>query len=361
MDINEITQIKLLEDRNKFILPDGEKREIKEKRDFFKVEFNAENIRNLDKEHYFQGKGVKKGNFTYELEWNSKCLGGIGGGSVYKFGYEEDFNHLKKFIATIISAADSYETFYDEANLTNFSAEIITQSKLLKGVKRAFVGKVLSIYFPDIFLSIFGHQEFYLERLFNDYNPEYTGVELYFRNNLLLLNYKKKYFSDLSNDEFVYLLYKSFEIKRSTDPILNTNERIDEERVQALEVDHYQSLIHRNFSYLFKNQLTYYDEDYQGAHNGHFATDEVGTLDFLAKDTNDNFVVIELKKDSTDKTLGQILRYMGWVKENLCKEKQDVRGLIIAESKDNRLDYALKVISNVEFKKMKLYVEIQDI
>ncbi|MDI3484808.1 MAG: hypothetical protein PWQ50_28 [Methanolobus sp.] len=189
MEINENTKTRILEHLNEFILSDNDKSEIETKRHYFQSNFDAEQILSLDKEHYFQGKGIKKGNFTYELEWNSKCLGGIGGGSVYKFGYEEDFDELKKFMAMIVSATDSYETFYDaEGNLTEFSKRIISQSKQLKGVKRVFVGKVLSIYFPEIFMDIFTHQEFFLEKIFIDYNPEYTGVELYFKNINLMVD-----------------------------------------------------------------------------------------------------------------------------------------------------------------------------
>jgi len=71
-------------------------------------------------------------------------------------------------------------------------------------------------------------------------------------------------------------------------------------------------------------------------------------------------VVIELKRNSTDKTLGQILRYMGWVNKKLCKKNQKVKGIILAETKNNRLEYALTIVPNVIFKKMKLNVEIED-
>ena len=51
---------------------------------------------------------------------------------------------------------------------------------------------------------------------------------------------------------------------------------------------------------------------------------------------------------------------MGWVNKNLCKKNQKIKGLIIAEIKDNRLEYALTVTPNVTFRKMKLNVEIED-
>lgn len=43
-------------------------------------------------------------------------------------------------------------------------------------------------------------------------------------------------------------------------------------------------------------------------------------MDFLAveRETGD-FYVIELKRRASDKTIGQLARYMGWVQDELCK------------------------------------------
>ena len=38
---------------------------------------------------------------------------------------------------------------------------------------------------------------------------------------------------------------------------------------------------------------------------------------------------------------------MGWVKENLCKPKEDVRGLIICKNKDEKLEYAIKMVGDI--------------
>lgn len=74
----------------------------------------------------------------------------------------------------------------------------------------------------------------------------------------------------------------------------------------------------------------------------------IGNIDLLAVDKEKKeFVVIELKKGrSSDVVTGQILRYMGWVKENLAKD-HNVRGIIIVKEKDERLQYALKMIPTV--------------
>lgn len=75
---------------------------------------------------------------------------------------------------------------------------------------------------------------------------------------------------------------------------------------------------------------------------------DIGPMDILAKDKKTgSYVVIELKKNQTsDDTIGQVARYMGWVNEKL--KDSNVKGIIIAQAYDKKLEYALKMINNVE-------------
>jgi hypothetical protein len=74
----------------------------------------------------------------------------------------------------------------------------------------------------------------------------------------------------------------------------------------------------------------------------------IGPIDILAKDkTTGSYVVIELKRNQTsDDTIGQVSRYMGWVSENL--DDPDVRGIIISGKYDEKLHYAQKLINSVD-------------
>ncbi len=74
---------------------------------------------------------------------------------------------------------------------------------------------------------------------------------------------------------------------------------------------------------------------------------EMGLIDILAKEkSSGNYVVIELKKNQTsDDTVGQLARYMGWIKKRFSTE---VKGIIIAGMKDKKLEYALGVVPNTE-------------
>ena len=61
--------------------------------------------------------------------------------------------------------------------------------------------------------------------------------------------------------------------------------------------------------------------------------------------------MVELKLlRSSDETVGQILRYIGWVKENLAREDGNVQGLIISDTADAYIKYALKGVSDIELK-----------
>jgi len=81
-----------------------------------------------------------------------------------------------------------------------------------------------------------------------------------------------------------------------------------------------------------------------------FKTD-AGIIDILAvsKDKT-QLLVIELKKGrASDVVVGQILRYMGYVKEELAEDNQTVKGVIIALDDDERIRLALKMVNNIEF------------
>ena len=93
--------------------------------------------------------------------------------------------------------------------------------------------------------------------------------------------------------------------------------------------------------------------DEQGQNGRQYSTD-VGTIDLLCRN-KDDWVIVELKKGrSSDRVVGQISRYIGWVSENLA-EGRDVRGIIIVHEFDPKLKYAVLAHQNLELK----YYEIQ--
>lgn len=74
---------------------------------------------------------------------------------------------------------------------------------------------------------------------------------------------------------------------------------------------------------------------------------DVGIIDILATDKkNKNHVVIELKRNQTnDEVLGQIKKYMGWVKVH--KKDNNVIGIIVAKQFDKKFYYAMQMEKDV--------------
>lgn len=81
-----------------------------------------------------------------------------------------------------------------------------------------------------------------------------------------------------------------------------------------------------------------------------YATD-VGIIDILCIDKNENYVVIEIKKGrASDKVVGQIQRYLNWVQNNLAKEKK-VRGVIVCK------EYNKKIVSSINISKIPIEIK----
>jgi restriction system protein len=81
-----------------------------------------------------------------------------------------------------------------------------------------------------------------------------------------------------------------------------------------------------------------------------YATD-TGPVDILAisKDKKE-LLVVELKKGrASDAVVGQVLRYMGFMTQELAEPGQSVRGVVIALDDDQRMRRALVMTPNISF------------
>jgi hypothetical protein len=87
-------------------------------------------------------------------------------------------------------------------------------------------------------------------------------------------------------------------------------------------------------------------EDPTGRDGVEYPTD-VGPIDILARDSNEDFVVFELKlSKGPDQAVGQALRYMGWVSKHLARSKK-VSGVIVAREIDDKLKYAVSLVPSI--------------
>ena len=77
----------------------------------------------------------------------------------------------------------------------------------------------------------------------------------------------------------------------------------------------------------------------------------VGEIDILARDrSTGDWVVIELKKGRSDDTVvGQILRYMGWIRKHKAGSGEKVTGIIITGDTSDRIRYALYASEGIDF------------
>ena len=123
---------------------------------------------------------------------------------------------------------------------------------------------------------------------------------------------------------------------------------------------HLEDFIEHNWSKIgWGRPLVLYQE---GDQSGRQFPAGVWSIDFLATDkkTND-FVVIELKRhQASDAAVGQVLRYIAWVRKNVAKSGQNVQGIIVAHEVDDALRHAISELSNVSIKTYSVTFTLQE-
>ena len=131
--------------------------------------------------------------------------------------------------------------------------------------------------------------------------------------------------------------------------LISNDATIEDPSVFALE-KHLEDFLVQNWNQTeLGKKYDIYKED--GVILGQQYPSDTGPIDILAvsKDKK-TLLVVELKKGrASDNVVGQIQRYMGYVKEELSEANQEVKGIIIALEDDIRIKRALSVTNNIEF------------
>ncbi len=143
---------------------------------------------------------------------------------------------------------------------------------------------------------------------------------------------------EITDDDYLTII-------RGTD-VGTDEEALESEARFALEL-HLEEFIYKNWFHIdWSSPLELYVAEDQDGRQFPAGT---WSIDFLAMDRETgDLVVIELKRGQTsDATVGQVLRYMGWVRTNLAKEGQGVRGIVIAAEVDDALRYALQGLPDI--------------
>jgi restriction system protein len=141
--------------------------------------------------------------------------------------------------------------------------------------------------------------------------------------------------------------------------IVATDTSIEDPSVFALE-KHLEDFLVSNWKQTeLGKQYDIYEEE--GEMVGQQYPSDTGPIDILAisKDKKE-LLVVELKKGRvSDMVVGQIQRYMGYVKDELAEPNQTVRGVIIAFEDDVRIHRALSVAQNIEFYTYKIQFKLE--
>lgn len=131
--------------------------------------------------------------------------------------------------------------------------------------------------------------------------------------------------------------------------IVSTDPSVEDPATFALE-KHLEDFLVQNWSQTeLGKEYDIYEED--GEMVGQQYPTDTGPVDILAisKDKK-RLLIVELKKGrASDAVVGQVLRYMGYVQEELAEEEQAVTGVIIALEDDQRIRRALAIVPSISF------------
>lgn len=161
----------------------------------------------------------------------------------------------------------------------------------------------------------------------------------------------------INGNHVVRLLIEKLGEIREEKNIEEENEISEQKKIEIpLEFERQlESFLEKNLNKLEQGLKLYKDE--VGNYGRQYPTD-IGPIDLLCVNKESNFVVVELKKGrGSDSAVGQIQRYMGWVKENLCKNDQNVFGVIITHEFDNKLKYSVVANDKLKIRYYKIHLE----
>ena len=97
--------------------------------------------------------------------------------------------------------------------------------------------------------------------------------------------------------------------------------------------------------------------------SGHQFVTPIGRIDFLCIDQVTNaLVVVELKRGRpSDMVIGQVARYMGYVRSHLAMPGQSVEGLIVAHEADDALRYAVAAFPGLKLMTYEVTFELSSV
>lgn len=252
-----------------------------------------------------------------------------------------------------VSEDDKIQSFIDKLYKVNEG-----KKNSLTGKSANAINTMLFAFSPQKYLAVVSLNDrkkvidFFKFENGPDFEKDNIGKKVFFSNKAIIEGFKNLGIEATPRiiSEFLYLSLKDYWKK--------DEEEIDESSLQIEEYGEDKSLFYMEKeleNFIITNwDKTELGKDYDLIEEDgevvsqQYSTD-IGKIDILARDKKTKqYVVIELKRNQTsDDTIGQLTRYMGWIEEKKSPEKS-AKGIIIAAKYDDRLYYALKKVKDVE-------------
>lgn len=225
----------------------------------------------------------------------------------------------------------------------------------IKGIGRAVITPILLVVYPTKYGVWNSRSENALRKLnlFPSFSPQDSFVSKYLKVNDVILDLSQKYNVTLWQLDGVL-----GEISGSGpfEAAPTEEEKVAEEvrREHGVEdVTNFGMESHLEDFLIANWSKTIFGKGYELIYNeGDLISQQyqtgVGPIDILAKSKNgEEYLVIELKKGRTsDAVVGQLLRYIAWVRENVANGKA-VKGAVVVLDVDDKLKYALKELKDI--------------
>jgi hypothetical protein len=236
---------------------------------------------------------------------------------------------------------------------------------MVKGLGRAVITAILQVVFPDKYGVWNNTAEMAMKKLklWPNFSRGATFGERYEAVNKVLVEVSQEMGVDLWTLDMLWWRVLTTHTPRgiaSTEeyPKENIEKEIDVEPIEeeassesifALEKYLHEFLVDNWDKMELSNEWALLEEDGEIV-GSRYQTGEVGEIDILTKHNTENkWLVIELKKNQTsDSTVGQILRYMSWARHNLVEDDAVVEGLIICHQIDRKLQYAIDGLGDIK-------------
>lgn len=141
--------------------------------------------------------------------------------------------------------------------------------------------------------------------------------------------------------------------------IIASDPDIEDPSAFALE-EHLEAFLVKNWDKTpLSKEFTIFEEE--GEQVGQQYSTDAGIIDILAVSRDKKrILIVELKRGRvSDVVVGQVLRYMGYVREQIAEPDQTVEGVIIGLEDDQKLKWAISSVPSISFYRYKIDFKLE--